>query len=569
MFDLQLVTLANRVSTPLRLMALRPAGENWNVQDWRQRVADWYQYLQSCPARQIALYCRDVCEFSAAMFGCWHAGKTVWLAADNRPHTVARLNALVEAWIGDFDGALHAGPGAPSNSLPPIDSDYAALMVFTSGSSGEPVAIAKSLRQLEQELWAQDEVWGMHVQEAALVVGTVPHQHIYGLLFRVLWPLLSERTLFDEKMEYPETLLQLSKQYPIALISSPAFLKRLPEHLAWTDMQPLAALLSSGGSLPREAALRAHRLLGRPALEIFGSSETGGVAWRTQTCDTDTQAPWTPLPGVTVQVEDGLLAIRSPYLGTQADRWLSADHACLLNTGQFLLGDRADRIVKLEEKRVSLTAIENALHGLAEVAAARVLLLDGERQQIGAVVVLTPAGQALLAGGKHALNQALRRQLAPYCETIALPRRWRYVDALPANDLGKTALADLNALFLPPVTERWLPEVLACCDTEQGTELTLAIDAGLSVFDGHFPNTPILPGVAQLEWAVHFARQALPLPATFRRMEVIKFQQVITPGMQVQLQLHWRAAKNALEFRFHSPVGQHASGRLIFQDDHV
>jgi acyl-coenzyme A synthetase/AMP-(fatty) acid ligase len=83
-----------------------------------------------------------------------------------------------------------------------------------------------------------------------------------------------------------------------------------------------------------------------------------------------------------------------------------------LADGRFRLLGRADRIVKIEERRVSLDALERALREDAEVDDARVLVLPGQREQLAAVV---PADPALLEGGdaaRRALGQRLGARLA-------------------------------------------------------------------------------------------------------------------------------------------------------------
>ena len=84
------------------------------------------------------------------------------------------------------------------------------------------------------------------------------------------------------------------------------------------------------------------------------------------------------------------------------------------------------------------------------------------------------------------------------------------------------------------------------------------------MFDGHFPQAAILPGVAQLDWAVQLAREAFPIPSRFLRMEALKFQRVARPGDTIHLELEWQAERCTLQFRYTSVHGPHASGRVVF-----
>src|SRR5690625_2903384 len=91
--------------------------------------------------------------------------------------------------------------------------------------------------------------------------------------------------------------------------------------------------------------------------------------------------------------------------------------------------------------------MQRHLEAHGATAEARIVRVEGRRDQSGGVATGTEAGQAQLAsGGKLALNQALRAELRNYFETPVLPRRWRYVDELPYNAQGKvteTALQEI------------------------------------------------------------------------------------------------------------------------------
>ena len=306
----------------------------------------------------------------------------------------------------------------------------------------------------------------------------------------------------------------------------------------------------------RTPAADALATLGQVPIEIYGSSETGGVAWRR--CG-ELSPEWVPLPGVDWRIVDGQLEVASPHL-PDAGWWRSADRAQPCGERGFELLGRADRIVKVEERRVSLPALERQLMAAPEVAEARVLLLEGARAQLAAVVVPSEAGVARLhALGRRAFAHALGQALAGGYDAVTRPRRWRFVDVLPANAQGKTTDAALRALFNP---DRPAPQWVRRDETQ--AELEIELDPALAVFDGHFPQAPILPGVAQLDWAVRYGREAFALPPDFLRMEALKFQRVARPGMRIRLQLEWLPQKSALAFHYASEQGPHASGRLVF-----
>jgi acyl-CoA synthetase (AMP-forming)/AMP-acid ligase II len=333
----------------------------------------------------------------------------------------------------------------------------------------------------------------------------------------------------------------------------------LPTGLDWAGARAaLQAVVSSGGPLSGDAAEATHALLGQSPIEVYGSTETGGIAWRQRRRDGEV---WSPLPGVAWRVEDGQLAVRSPHL--PGDEWfVTADRAAPAGDG-FVLQGRADRIVKIEEKRISLAAVELALRASAEVADVRVLPVDTDagRVRLGAVATLTAAGAALLAqAGKRALVERLSTALLAHVERVALPRRWRFVPRLPADTQGKSTEALLRALFRPDrPPAHWLE------GDETSATVELDIAPTLRVFDGHFDAAPLVPGVAQLDWAIGYAQQRFAVPPRCARIDALKFHRPLTPNTTVRLTMRWQAARGELSFQYASASGPHASGRVLFE----
>ena len=99
---------------------------------------------------------------------------------------------------------------------------------------------------------------------------------------------------------------------------------------------------------------------------------------------------------------------------------------------------------------------------------------------------------------------------------------------------------------------------------ERAIRTEATVPESSTIFEGHFPGTPILPGVTQLDWAILLGRELFPIPPDFLRMEVIKFQQVISPGTTLTFELTWNAERGVLSYKITSVSGSHASGRIAF-----
>lgn len=546
-------------------------------QQFRSRVLRWRDTLSAISAAGVALYEPDGAEFAAILLGSWYAGKTVYLPGDIQPDTCAALAALDVVFAGAFPdngavdgtstgtvtGSVSGTPAAYNGAedLGPLDPTTANLVIFTSGSTGAPQAVHKQLAQLLTEVRSLELLFGATLGDCD-IVATVSHQHIYGLLFKVLWPLVSHRTFVAESVVYPEQLIALlANGRPTAVVSGPAHLKRLPATLDWPSVRDnIVAVFASGGPLPADAVTATEARLGTTPVEVYGSSETGGIAWRCRTGGAD--CAWTPLPGVEVRSVDDCLAVRSPHLAS-ADWFVMADYASFDDDGHFLLHGRADRLVKIEGKRVSLEGMERALLNTGLLADVRVVQLESTRDELGAVAVPNARGwESIIENGVKALRTQLDAVLTQSVERLAHPRRWRWLDALPVNADGKTSRLMLQQMFASAAL--LAPAAHALEISANRVVLVLYVSPHLAVFDGHFRGIPVLAGVAQLDWAVLLARRWFGLTAAFERMEAVKFLRVYQPGPLLTMELQWDVARRLLSFRTYSGETAHASGRLFF-----
>ncbi|WP_419712367.1 AMP-binding protein [Pseudomonas sp. NFX224] len=519
--------------------------------------------LQAQGVRRMAVHLEDAADLAIALFGAWRAGVSVLLPADLQPQTRQRWSSEVDVWLTDQPEDAHLSDYRHSPlSAAALNLDQCRLSLCTSGSSGEPKRIEKTLRQLANEVEALEQLWGADIGPAC-IIGSVATQHIYGLLFRVLWPLCAGRPFVRKQLAFPEDLQRASREHPaFAWVASPALLKRMGDNLDWPALSAVRRVFSSGGALPAEAAQSLHQRLHQWPTEIFGSSETGGIAWR------QGEPLWQPFADVELsQDQDGALLIASPYL-PPGHLEHTADAARIADDGRFELLGRLDRIVKLEEKRISLPMLEQALTAHDWVAEARLGVVQENRASLGALLVLSDAGlHALRNQGRRTLTEQLRQHLSQHCETLALPRRWRLLRQMPLNAQGKLPQANVEALLLAPRPKA--PEVLEQTETEGEWSLQLAVPPDLAYFSGHFPTAPILPGVVQVEWALNLGQQLMNLPEKFAGMEVLKFQQLVRPGDEVQLHLRFDPVRSKLYFAYRNETATCSSGRILLEAAHA
>jgi acyl-coenzyme A synthetase/AMP-(fatty) acid ligase len=416
--------------------------------EFRASVLHVAREIATRRVRRGLLVCEDSYWFMVGLLGLLHGGAEVVLPSNSQIGTIDALRGDFDLLVGDVPLATGAsqmrlGESGSEGGGATLDAAATRIDFFTSGSTGAPKRVAKTLAMLEDEAGALDRAWGAALGDAR-VFGMVSHQHIFGLAFKVLWPLMTGRSFAAEVHHVWEALLD---QLPpgAAIVSSPAHLTRLGGIDPLPPSRRPRLVFTAGAPLPPPAAEEVRAILGQEPVEIFGSTETGAVAWRRGVETTF----WRTLPGVTVgATEQGLLRVSSPYAGAG---WCElADRAEIRSATEFHLLGRADRVAKVEGKRVSLPQLEQQIARLPWVAEAAVAPIEEERLFLGAVIVLSAEGRAELEKrGKFRFERQLRHELAATQDPAVLPRRWRFVEQLPTDAMGKRRRRELAALLEP------------------------------------------------------------------------------------------------------------------------
>lgn len=400
------------------------------------------------PGRRHALnLCLDRYHFLVAFAAVLVRGGVSLLSSDRSPQGLALLAARYpdSYTIGDEpDGvadlphapvALDGGAGGPAGAaVPAIAGGRTAAIVFTSGSTGAPVANPKPWAALVTCTGAAAERFGLDGAETASVVGTVPPQHMYGFETTVLLPLHSRASSFAGHTFFPHDVAQALARVPgpRVLVTTPLQIRALLS--AGLALPAVAKVVSATAPLPAELAREAEAAWGAPVLEIFGATEVGSIASR-RTLDGDVWRAYRTAglaaaagEGATVRVEGLPGPIRL------------ADRVEVLGDGSTfrLLGRQTD-VVKLAGKRASLAglnAILCAVDGVEDGTFFAPDDLDRNPRARLAAFVVAPERSA------GEISAALRTRVeAPF-----LPRPVVKVAALPRNEVGKIPRAVLAEL---------------------------------------------------------------------------------------------------------------------------
>ena len=442
-----------------------------------------------------------------------------------------------------------------------------AATFHTSGSTATPKCIVKPFDTLAKEVAHHLAVLrregvlpaeGAPAEARPLFLCTIEPQHMYGRLWRVLLPRAAGCPVDPEVILTPESLLaKMRGAEKVFLVTTPSFLDRFCAYADQYDVpRNCVEVTTSGALLTAATSAAAKRVFGIAPREIFGSTETGGVAWRRQD---EPDCRWRVLDPVKVRADgDGRLVVDSPFSFEKG--FVMGDGVELDADGRgFRLLGRMDRLVKIAEQRVSLPEMEARMQELPEVREAALAAFPGRHGDIlGAVVVLDAAAD--VACGKKALARALRRKLLPVFPKGAAPKRYRFVLELPRNAQGKVRTAKLREILETNLVEPFVSNL------EQGDgtwSADLVFDADAPYFGGHFPGFPVLPGVAQLGMAVHFAGSLLRREVRPTAVKKMKFTGVITPGVKVRLTLA-RRSEGEVSYEYRRGETSCSSGILCF-----
>lgn len=405
--------------------------------------------VHDTPAQPVCLYTEDRALTAAAILAAttqgapqlllpyalnpnvlldMHAGTGAIRVITDRPHDLPSPMVPVESTPQTF----------PLPGLTAASMDKVIVSLFTGGSTGTPQVWPKTVGNLFGEAFFMAQKFSLSHADR-FVSTTVPY-HIYGLLFAVIVPLVASASVTAGTSIFPDAITDAITRHRATLFAGvPVHYRALRSAVIQGTNLRLA--ISSAGRLEPEDGAAFYRQTGVGVTEIYGSTETGGVAARNRA---NHETSLTPLESVETRITNDRLYVRSPYLSPNLETdaegfFMTGDRVQVEADGSFVLMGRADGIVKVGGKRVDLEGVQACLKELPGIADALVLSLPAGRSRENEIV-------AVVEGEVDAV--AIRQALASNVETYALPRRIIAVNKIPMSAAGKydrQAAADLFA----------------------------------------------------------------------------------------------------------------------------
>ena len=324
--------------------------------------------------------------------------------------------------------------------------DKTFLSLFTGGSTGRPRMWSKTPINLFGEAINLAKTFG--VGGSDLILPTVPPQHIYGLLFSVLLPFVASARVLGRTCTFPQEILSaLQNEGATVLVSVPIHYRAMGAGEIRRFSLRLA--FSSAAPLDGEDAAFFRKQTGLAITEIYGSTETGGMATRTSGAN---HGSWEPFAGIDWKILSDHLCVRSAFVSPDLPRdsggfFMTADRVAKAGENRFTLRGRADHVVKVAGKRVDLEEIREKIRripGVTDAYVTAVPLKRARQAEIAALVVSDLPARDLKAAIRSTDESAGR------------PRRIRIVGTIPVLPNGKIDRERVDQLLhvLPDTEDR-------------------------------------------------------------------------------------------------------------------
>ncbi|MGX1490053.1 acyl-CoA synthetase [Streptomyces tendae] len=373
------------------------------------------------------------------------------------------------AGLERVDVDVHAAGELPGTEVP---DEQAALVVYTSGTTGPPKGAVIPRRAVAHTLDALADAW-QWTGEDVLVHG-LPLFHVHGLVLGVLGPLRRGGSLRHLGRFGTAGVARELDEGATMLFGVPTMYHRiaqaLPEEPGLAQALGKARLLVSGSAaLPVHDHERITAATGQRVVERYGMTET--LMNTSVRADGERRAGTVgvPLPGVELRLveEDGTpltsydgesvgeIQVRGPNLFTEylnrpdatrdaftADGWFRTGDMAVRDPDGYvrIVGRKATDLIKSGGYKIGAGEIENALlehPGVREAAVTGEPDADLGERIVAWVVPADP--QAPPSADELADHVAGR--LAPHKR----PRRVHYLEVLPRNDMGKIMKRALGA----------------------------------------------------------------------------------------------------------------------------
>ena len=409
---------------------LRENGDAWTVGRLLAYAADIARAIPADAGPLVAVRSHSAAFVVASLLGTWAGGRSPLLVDPTLTAEPAGLRApgehvpviapshAADRWCDV--SVVETGGARLAPVFPGPDDPEVAF--FTSGSTGEPKAVRKKAYQFGEQHRVEAPWLGLDGPVSTLCL--VPAVHILGYIYGFDMPGAGGGTTVFFRGGAPQQWVdQIRARQPSLVVAVPSHYRLMTQVL--TAPLPAATYLSSGAPLDPVVGGEFARLAGSPVLQVYGSTETGGIATRLGS------GPWRIFPQLTWhrRKSDGRLLVKSPWQD-RPDDWYVTGDAVVAEGETFRLLGRADSVVKVGGRRFSTGEVVQAALADPAIEQAHAVVYTRFGESAVALFVVARAGQPLAPAD---VRRLLAGRLAPF----KVPRTIEVLQALPSRGIGK------------------------------------------------------------------------------------------------------------------------------------
>jgi acyl-coenzyme A synthetase/AMP-(fatty) acid ligase len=333
-----------------------------------------------------------------------------------------------------------------------LDPEDPALVVFTSGTSGDPRAALHAQRYLPGQR-AQAEHWlGARVGELVWCTTATGWSKSARNVFLAPWLCGAAAMIVDGRFEADQRLDLIESERVNVVCQAPTEYRVLAKRAQLRPLPSVRRLVSAGEALNPEVIEAWRAAAGLEIADGYGQTETGHLTGNLVGAQIRDGSMGKPLPGFELRIRDEILEVRvdtcptffSRYVGAEpyAEEWWSTGDAVRADGDGYLWYEgRDDDLILSAGYRIGPFEVESALLTHPAVAeAAAVAAPDPERGSVVRAVVVAH-GREPSPELAAELQEHVKAITAPY----KYPRIVEFADELPKTASGKTKRAELRA----------------------------------------------------------------------------------------------------------------------------
>jgi acyl-coenzyme A synthetase/AMP-(fatty) acid ligase len=412
--------------------------------------ADWVFALVACfRLGAVALPCSEQLRASDLRRRLEIAGPALVLADGRDADELAGAGAACPVLLVP-DERLYAGAPAPAADLGPEEP---CLIMFTSGTSGEPKGVVHAQRYLTGQR-LQAERW-VGAERGDLVWCTTATGWSKSARNVFVGPWLRGATvlLHDARFDPEERLQLIARERVTLLCMSPTEYRVIAKRARLRPLPALRGMVAAGEALNAEAIEAWQQATGLRIRDGFGQTETGALTGVLPGEDPPLGSMGRALPGVRLWIEEGELLVDPStvptfflgYLGEEPAAagapWRTGDRVREDEDGFLHYEGRADDVIISAGYRIGPTEVESALNDHPAVAEAAVVSApDDERGAVVRAIVVLRGEVAPSDALARELQEHVKHATAPY----KYPRIVEFAAELPKTTTGKIRRAALR-----------------------------------------------------------------------------------------------------------------------------